>query len=168
MNTKTIEERFWSKVNKTTNTQECWEWLGARRSKFGYGAIKYNKKTFNAHRLSFIINNPDIHLSVKDFICHSCDNPKCVNPNHLFLGNNSLNMKDAYTKNRIVIPTRRRYVKGHIPINNSITKELLEQILTEYETKENTLKFLSTKYKVSYQALKDARRSKNSPPPLTN
>ena len=95
-----IEERFWSKVNKTENPNECWEWNAALRGK--YGAIKYNKKVIDAHRLSYIIKFGEINNS-KLFVCHKCDNTLCVNPNHLFLGTHSDNMKDAFQKGKLNI-----------------------------------------------------------------
>lgn len=97
-----IEKRFWDKVNKTTNIKDCWEWKAGSRG-LGYGTITYNKKQIDAHRLSWMMANNKYNLASKDFICHKCDNPKCVNPNHLFLGNHSINMKDAYYKGRSIM-----------------------------------------------------------------
>ena len=108
-------KRFWNKVSKTESVEDCWNWIGAFRG--DYGAIKLNKKVLSAHRSSFMIANPTITLNDKDYICHKCDNPKCVNPNHLFLGDHSLNMKDAFKKNRIIVPEGKRFKKGHIPKN---------------------------------------------------
>lgn len=99
---KTIQERFWEKVNKTNNLNECWNWTGAKRTK--YGSIKYKGKLIDAHRLSYMIYYNNYNINSTDFVCHKCDNPSCVNPNHLFLGSHSDNMKDAYLKGRIIIP----------------------------------------------------------------
>lgn len=93
-----IEERFWSKVNKTNNLEECWEWNATFRGK--YGTIKRNGKLIDAHRLSYILQYGEIENS-KLYVCHKCDNTKCVNPNHLFLGTHSENMKDAYQKGKL-------------------------------------------------------------------
>lgn len=87
-------ERFFSKVNKT---ERCWEWTAALRN--GYGAFKINKKIYSAHRVSWELANGKIPANL--FVCHKCDNPKCVNPDHLFLGTRSDNMKDAFKKGRL-------------------------------------------------------------------
>lgn len=95
----TITDRFWSKVNKDVPADECWLWVGPT-DKEGYGKLNVGR-TFRAmaHRYSYTINVGDPgQLQV----CHSCDNPTCVNPAHLFLGTNQQNMLDARTKGRFM------------------------------------------------------------------
>jgi hypothetical protein len=93
-------QRFWSKVNKNTTTG-CWEWSGANNGR-GYGKFHIggegNPQRY-AHRISWIIANGDIPKGL--WILHKCDNPKCVNPNHMFLGTQTDNMQDAASKGRI-------------------------------------------------------------------
>lgn len=92
-------ERFWSKVNKTDT---CWEWTASCRS-FGYGAFKLDKKVVDAHRLSYIIAHGDIPQGEGyhgNCVLHKCDNPKCVRPDHLFLGTHQENEDDKIAKNR--------------------------------------------------------------------
>lgn len=91
---KSVTERFWPKVNKT---EYCWEWTGSR-SPNGYGRLNVNNKPMYAHRISWELHNtqPVGDLSV----LHTCDNPCCVNPEHLWLGNHSDNGLDAYKKGR--------------------------------------------------------------------
>ena len=91
---KTLEERFWPKVNKTDG---CWLWIGAI-STAGYGRIYKDHAVQPAHRASYEIHRGPIPAN--SFVCHHCDNPPCVNPDHLFLGNNSDNMKDMWNKKR--------------------------------------------------------------------
>lgn len=92
-------DRFWSKVDKTSNTNGCWEYQGLQHP-FGYGRFTNKGRTYLAHRLSFILHNGEI--TSKDILLHACDNPKCVNPNHLSVGTRSLNAQDRTQKGRSV------------------------------------------------------------------
>lgn len=92
----TIEERFWKYVDKGLSP-DCWIWTGAHL-KGGYGRIRINEKIILAHRFSYEIHNGKIPN--KMCVCHICDNPKCVNPSHLFLGTQKDNVDDMVNKNR--------------------------------------------------------------------
>lgn len=85
--------RFWIKVKQTNY---CWEWEGYINSD-GYGVFRTAKATL-AHRFAFeLINGP---ISPRLSVCHRCDNPKCVNPLHLFEGTHHDNMIDKMNKGR--------------------------------------------------------------------
>lgn len=79
---------------------ECWEWQGYRNKK-NYGVTRIggrNSKAFLAHRLSWTIHFGEIPHGMH--VCHKCDNPSCVNPNHLFIGTNQDNIMDRVAKGR--------------------------------------------------------------------
>ena len=89
--------RFWAKVNKT---DDCWVWTARRNSK-GYGAFRFNRTIWIAHRFSWAIHNG----SIPDGLCvlHKCDNPPCVNPSHLRLGSIADNSADMVSRNRSLV-----------------------------------------------------------------
>ena len=89
-------ERFWSKVNKR-GKNECWEWTAGKFSN-GYGQFYFEGKQRKAHRISWVLENNFIPKG--KYILHKCDNPPCVNPNHLFLGTAKENMNDMRKKKR--------------------------------------------------------------------
>jgi len=90
---------FWSRVKKTDG---CWEWMGARSH--GYGRIhrKVGVPAISAHRYSFVLHNGNTPSHME--VCHTCDNPGCVRPDHLFAGTRKENAIDAQNKGRLSVP----------------------------------------------------------------
>lgn len=94
-------ERFWNKVDKSGN---CWLWT-ACTNKYGYGIFQYQHRGYQASRFVWMIVNGEIPAGM--FVCHTCDNPKCVKPNHLFLGTPKDNAQDMFRKKRNIVAGRR-------------------------------------------------------------
>ncbi len=92
-------KRFWSKVAITADDEQCWLWLaGCFHS--GYGSFGFNGKVQRAHRVSWQLTYGEIPETLQ--VLHTCDNPLCVNPHHLFLGTDQINSDDKLSKGRQV------------------------------------------------------------------
>ncbi len=101
---KTVEQRFWAKVDTSGPIPEhrpelgsCWIWKGAKNPK-GYGKLGVSGRIIGAHQVSYALTFgavPD-----HQYVCHHCDNPRCERPMHLFLGTPKDNSQDRDRKNR--------------------------------------------------------------------
>lgn len=80
----------------STNDRGCLEWQGSRDT-LGYGRIFYRDRTIKTHRLVLKLSGLDI---LNKDVLHSCDNPPCINPRHLRLGDDADNCRDRYSRNR--------------------------------------------------------------------
>lgn len=94
-----IVQRFWSKVDKSTGENGCWNWIAAIDSP-GYGAFKINAKKVNSHRVAFAISTGNWPKTT-DLVMHSCDNRLCCNPGHLSLGSHKDNTQEQIARGRI-------------------------------------------------------------------
>lgn len=90
---------FWKRVDKNANQYGCWIWRGATFNT-GYGHTRdIGRKQITAHRYAYQLIHGEIPKGL--VICHSCDNPLCVCPNHLFAATQKANIRDAMSKGRL-------------------------------------------------------------------
>ena len=114
-----VTDRFLNKVSKD-NTTGCWIWTAAKFTR-GYGAFKLNGKQTKANRTAWTLFNGPIPSGL--CVLHKCDNPLCVNPNHLWLGTEKDNSQDMFRKNRdgwAAHPNRRRPVVQQVNIQGKV------------------------------------------------
>ena len=133
-------ERFWKKVNKNGPTQphmssQCWEWMAAKCK--GYGSFAVRRKTFVAHRISFVLSGGI--LMDGNLACHRCDNPSCVRPDHIFSGTHADNSLDRAEKGRTAKGHRsgalkhpERRPRGEMHGKSKLTEEKVIQIRSRY------------------------------------
>lgn len=130
-----IAERFWIKVKETDT---CWLWTagktGKKGNKGGYGQFGVRGKTRYAHHIAYILAN-HLPLEAQLYLCHSCDNPACVYPAHLEVGNDKLNATHMMERGRGrgqfqkgQKATGKPFQKGLTPPKTLITKEIADDI----------------------------------------
>lgn len=138
------QDRYWAKV-KVLGEDECWIWrpevpfLASR-----YGTIYIDGKNVRPHRAAYILANGPI--SDTDEVCHKCDNPRCNNPKHLFLGTHQDNMIDAAKKGRMKPP------KGESHHLSKLTPEKVFEI-RRLRADGVSVKALAIRYGVSKSSL---------------
>lgn len=155
MSAKNTPEKFWSRVH-VGSPVECWEWQGATTSS-GYGNLAWHGKHAQAHRVAYFLSYGGIELDTQfrqkeivkqyqKFVLHRCDNRRCCNPQHLFLGSMRTNLLDAYGKGRKVQPRSEH-------VNAKLTPAQVREIRRSYDTGEMKQVPLAQKYGVSQRAI---------------
>lgn len=139
------KQRFWAKVNKQGKKAKhmdtrCWEWIANKGSK-GYGLFWFQGSNRQAHRISWRIKYHGIIPDDK-WVLHHCDNKSCVRPDHLYLGNHSDNMKDAYRRGQHgwvkyphLKPQGNKHVPGELHPMSKLTADEVGAIRRLYEKK---------------------------------
>lgn len=136
-----VIERFWRNVQKT---ETCWLWMGSKTNG-GYGQITDDfDRNLRTHRCSWEIHFGPIPDDMH--ILHTCDNPACVNPDHLFLGDDTSNYADSRAKNRHAHGERHGQAK--------LTEPAVLSIRAEYAAGGISMQRLADKHHVSQNAIR--------------
>lgn len=144
MQTKyTTEElkRFWGKVDKISNPNNCWIWTAYKWR--GYGKFGWHGKIYLAHRISYELAFGEFDPTLD--ILHKCDNPACVNPDHLFSGTHLDNMRDMINKGR---DYKFQHFTGEKSAHHKLTDKQVVEIRLRYKNEKITQKQLGEIYKV--------------------
>lgn len=136
-------EVFASKV-ASGEPDECWLWTSTRDNK-GYGVFGEGGKTLKAHRRAYELANGPIPNGL--CVCHSCDNPPCVNPAHLWAGTLADNNHDMYAKGR------RPPVIGERHGHARLTEEKVREIRRSYQGRRGEQRELGRRFGVCQQTI---------------
>ena len=123
------------------NENGCWVWTGPTCSQGRYGRVMGTEKFTMAHRQSYEVHKGEIPQGM--VVCHKCDNGLCINPDHLFLGTQSTNMKDAASKKRL--PRLLNQV-GECNGNAKFTREFATEVRNYYKEHSPSFSALAKKF----------------------
>jgi hypothetical protein len=161
-NTTPLAMRFWPKVQKSDG---CWLWTGARSGE--YGSVYVGGGTQHAHRAAYELTYGRVAAGVE--VCHTCDTPLCVRPDHLFLGTHSENMQDMVSKGRHVAQAQREALprgdqhytrrkphlvrRGEQAPTVKVTAGLVTEIRSRYQAGGITQRALAAEYGVALSTI---------------
>lgn len=149
-----LPQRFWSKVNKDSNSHGCWLWTGLKKN--GYGVLSRGRSASRTgleytHRISWILHFGSIPKGLN--VLHNCpggDNSICVNPNHLWLGSKHENSRDMVNKDRSCF--------GEHHGQHRLTWDEITVIRASYIPRIITQEMLGHKFGVSRECIRDIVR----------
>lgn len=145
--TKSLNERFWEKVKKTST---CWLWKASVNTQ-GYGQIMIDKKPRGSHRVSWELAHGSIPNNL--WVLHKCDNPPCVNPDHLYLGTAKDNADDMISRNRQNNVRPKNPAIGSRHGRSKLIESEVIEIRNRYKTKNISQRKLAKEFNISQAAI---------------
>ena len=131
--------KFWAKTRRASSG--CLEYLGYLQ-KHGYGSTSYCGKLWLSHRLAWTLSYGEIPPGA--CVCHTCDNPRCIEPEHLFIATHAENMVDMKKKGR-----RKAINSGEDNGRSKLSMQAAEEIRRSYAARESTQVQLAVRFGVS-------------------
>lgn len=155
---KALAAKFWPLAK--AQASGCWEWQGGVDKSIGYGYLSFRGRKIGAHRMAFMLAHGEIPAGA--MICHHCDNPPCVNPDHLYAGNAKTNIRDAINRGRAVFPPTdpEVHVRGEGSPNALLTAENVVEMRRIMAAGGTTFELLALSFGVSMVTARDAVHGK--------
>ncbi|KKM83085.1 hypothetical protein LCGC14_1313020, partial [marine sediment metagenome] len=134
-------ERFWASVDRSGGDDSCWEWQRGKTSA-GYGEFGANRTTLYTHRVAFELSTgaPAPH-----YVCHTCDNPPCCNPAHLFAGTCQDYVNDKVRKGR--------QLRGEQAVSAVLTELDVLAMRVDYVTNRTSYSVLAERFGVDKETI---------------